>query len=77
VFVDNGLLWIIIVVIILLLAIVGDLFESKMKRLYGIKDSGTIVYGHGGILLEHHKTLSFHLDIQGLDRFFWFTNGVV
>ena len=44
------LIWTIIAVIVGIIGTIGDLIESKFKRIAGVKDSGIIMPGHGGIL---------------------------
>ena len=44
------LIWTIIALIVGVFGTIGDLIESKFKRIAEVKDSGKIMPGHGGIL---------------------------
>jgi phosphatidate cytidylyltransferase len=60
--------WLVIASLTVIFGTLGDMFESKIKRRMNVKDSGTVLPGHGG-LLDRLDSLLFVIPVI----FVWLT----
>lgn len=64
----SSLEWVILAFVVIIAATFGDLVESLLKRNLGLKDSGSLMPGHGGFL---DRLDSFYLVIPFVAMVLW------
>lgn len=62
--------WIVLGIVLNAAAQLGDFFESALKRKLSVKDTGSILPGHGGVL-DRIDSLLFVVPVYGLSKLFY------
>lgn len=67
---DSLLKWVAIALVVWIVGTLGDLVESRLKRVQNVKDSGSILPGHGGFLDRFDSLVMVLPFLLALDYFF-------